>query len=85
MLTGIGGAESELAGVRTFGVDDAVVVVEDFVDGYGDGEVWVCAEDVVLGFEGAVMAYDTISCGISVNGAGEECSPTTKVSLGSSS
>ena len=61
VLTGIGGAESKLAGVRTFGVDDAVVIVEDFVDGYGDGEVWVCVEDVVLGFKGAVMAYHAMS------------------------
>ena len=61
VLTGIGGAKRKLARVGTFGVDDTVVVVEDFVDGDGDGEVWVCGEDVVLGFEGAVMACDVIS------------------------
>lgn len=57
VLPGIGSAESKLAGVRAFGVDDAVVVVEDFVDGYRDGEVRVCGEKVVLGFEGAVVTY----------------------------
>ncbi len=56
VLTGVGGAESEFAGVRAFGVYDAVVVVEDFVDGYGDGEVGIGCKDVILGFEGAVMA-----------------------------
>lgn len=56
MLTGIGGAKGEFAGVGALGVDDAVVVVEDFIDGYGDGEVGIRDEDVVLGFEGTVMA-----------------------------
>ena len=56
VLTGVGGAESKLARVRAFGVHNAVVIVEDFIDGYGDGEVGVCGKDVVLGFEGAVVA-----------------------------
>ena len=56
VLTGVSGAESKLAGVRAFGVHNAVVIVEDFIDGYGDGEVGVCGKDVVLGFEGAVVA-----------------------------
>lgn len=37
VLTGVGGAECEFPGVGAFGVDDAVVVVEDFIDGYRDG------------------------------------------------
>ena len=61
VLAGIAGAESKLAGVRASGVDDAVVVVEDFIDGHGDGEVGVCGEDVVLGFEGAVVTCDSMS------------------------
>lgn len=56
VLTGVGGAESKLAGVGAFGVHDAVVIVEDFIDGYGDGEVGVRGKDAVLGFEGAVVA-----------------------------
>ncbi len=60
MLAGIGGAEGEFTRVGAFGVDDAVVVVEDFVDGDGDGEVGVRIEDVVLGFEGAVVAYHMV-------------------------
>ena len=47
--------------MRAFGVDDTVVVVEDFVDGYGDGKVRICGKDVVLGFEGAVVAYNSIN------------------------
>lgn len=56
VLASVGGAESEFTRVGALGVDDAVVVVEDFIDGYGNGEVGVCRKDVVLGFEGAVMA-----------------------------
>lgn len=56
VLASVGGAEGELAGVGSFGVDDAVVVVEDFVDGDGDGEVGVRGEDVILRLEGAVVA-----------------------------
>ena len=59
VLAGIGGAEGKFARVGAFGVDDAVVVVEDFVDGDGDGEVGVCVESTILGFEGAVV---TCSC-----------------------
>ena len=61
VFTGIRCAESKFAGVRAFGVDDTVVVVEDFVDGYGDGKVRICGKDVVLGFEGAVVAYNSIN------------------------
>ena len=56
VLAGVGGAEGEFARVGAFGVDDAVVVVKDFVDGDGDGEVGVCVEGPVLGLEGAVVA-----------------------------
>ena len=56
VLAGVGGAEGELARVGAFGVDDAVVVVEDFVDGDGDGEVGVGVESTVLGFEGTIVA-----------------------------
>lgn len=56
VLTGVGGAEGEFPSVGAFGVDDAVVVVEDFVDGYGDGEVGVCGKDVILRLEGTVVA-----------------------------
>ena len=61
VFTGIGCAESEFAGVRAFGVDDTVVIVEDFVDGYGDGKIRIRCKDVVLGFEGAVVAYGSIN------------------------
>ena len=63
VLAGVGGAEGEFARVGAFGVDDAVVVVEDFVDGDGDGEVGVCVESTVLGFEGAVVACSCIWLG----------------------
>ena len=68
-----------------FGVDDAVVIVEDFVDGDGDGEIGVCVESAVLGLEGTVVAlpYDESETVLGV--AEQGCSPTTKVSLGSSS
>ena len=57
VLASVGGTEGEFAHVGASGVDDAVVAVEDFVDGDGDGEVRVRGEGVVLGFEGAVMAF----------------------------
>ena len=58
VLARVGGAEGEFARVGAFGVDDAVVVVEDFVYGDGDAEVGVRGEGgVVLGFEGAVVAF----------------------------
>ena len=60
MLAGVGGTEGEFAGVGALGVDDAVVVVEDFIDGYGDGEVWVRGKDVVLVLEGAVVTCDRL-------------------------
>ena len=87
MLTGVGGTEGELARVGAFGVDDAVVVIEDFVDGDGDGKVRVCVEGAVLGFEGAVVAWKTINQSevTFVEDFGKGCSPTTMVSLGSSS
>ena len=56
VLARVGGAEGEFARVGALGVDDAVVVVEDFVYGHGNGEVGVRGEGVVLGFEGAVVA-----------------------------
>lgn len=49
VVAGVGGAEGEFAGVGAFGVDDAVVVVEDFVDGYEDAEVGVGGEGGGLG------------------------------------
>lgn len=57
VLAGVGGAEGKFARVGAFGVDDAVVVVEDFVDGDGDGEFGVRVESTVLGFEGAVVTF----------------------------
>lgn len=60
VLAGVGGAEGEFARVRAFGVDDAVVVVEDFVDGDGDGEIGVLVEGAVLGLEGAVVAWQIV-------------------------
>ena len=67
VLAGVGGAEGEFARVGAFGVDNAVVVVEDFVDGDGDGEVGVCVENTVLGFEGAVMACPRNWLGMNVD------------------
>lgn len=60
VVAGVGGAEGEFAGMRAFGVDDAVVVVEDFVDGYEDAEVRVGCEGVGLGMglEGGVVAWE---------------------------
>lgn len=39
MVAAVGGAEGEFAGGATFGGDDAVVIIEGFVDGDDDGEV----------------------------------------------
>ena len=60
VVAGVGGAEGEFAGVGAFGVDDAVVVVEDFVDGYEDAEVRVGGEGIGLGVgvEGRVVAWE---------------------------
>ena len=69
VLAGVGGAEGEFARVGAFGVDNAVVIVEDFVDGDGDGEVGVCVENTVLGFEGAVMACSCNWLGMNVDAA----------------
>ena len=41
VVAGVGGAECKFSCVRAFGVDDGVVFVEDFVDGYEDAEVGV--------------------------------------------
>ena len=49
MVAGVGGAEGEFAGVRAFGVYDAVVVVENFVDCDCYGEVGVTVEGVCGG------------------------------------
>jgi len=66
VVAGIGSREGEFTGVRAFGVDDAVVVVEDFVDCYGDGEVGVGCEGVCVGngLDGGVMAWLGISMGV---------------------
>ena len=58
MVASVGGTEGKFTGVRAFGVDDAVVVVEDFVDGYRYGEVGVCGVGGGLGvlLEGGVVA-----------------------------
>ena len=72
VFTGIGCAESKFAGVRAFGVDDTVIVVKDFVDGHGDGKVRIRGKDIVLGFEGAVVAYVSIEPSERIlNSAGE--------------
>ena len=72
VFTGIRCAESEFTGVRTLGVDDTVIVVEDFVHGYGDGKVRIRGKDVVLGFEGAVVACISIDQSEKIlNSAGE--------------
>lgn len=49
MVAGVGGTEGEFAGVRAFGVYDAVVVVENFVDCDCYGEVGVTVEGVCGG------------------------------------
>lgn len=58
MVAGVGGAEGEFAGVRAFGVYDAVVIVEDFVDCDCYGEVGVAVVGVCCGsvLEGCVVA-----------------------------
>ncbi len=58
VVAGVGGAERKLAGVGPFGVDNAVVVVEDFVDGYEDAEVGVggVGTGLGMGLEGGVVA-----------------------------
>lgn len=85
MLARVCGTEGKLAGVGALGVDDAVVAVEHLVDGYGDGEVRVGGKDIVLGLEGAVMAYVSIGQQEQWMVIRKECLPTTRVSLGSSS
>lgn len=59
MVAGVGGGEGEFAGLGALGCDDAVVVVEDFVDGDGDGEVRVRGVGGGLGgvLEGGVVAW----------------------------
>ena len=64
VLARVGSTECEFPRVGPLGVDDAVVVVEDFVDGDGDGEVRVRGEGAVLGLEGAVVAYKMMSFGV---------------------
>lgn len=51
MVTGVGGTEGEAAATRALLGDDAVVVVEDFVDGYGYAEIGVGGEGVDVGVE----------------------------------
>lgn len=41
VVAGVSGAECEFPCVRAFGVDNAVVVVKDFVNGYQDAKVGV--------------------------------------------
>lgn len=60
MVSSVGGAESELASVGALGIDDAVIVVKDFVDGYGYGHIGVGYIGVVLlsaVLEGGVVAW----------------------------
>lgn len=63
MVAGVGGAEGELASVGAFGVDNAVVVVEDFVDGYEDAKVGVggVGSGLGMGLEGGVVAWEEAS------------------------
>ena len=63
VVAGVGGAEGELARMGSFGVDNAVVVVEDFVDGYEDAEVGVGSEGggLGMGLEGGVVAWEVAS------------------------
>ncbi len=58
VVAGVGGAEGELAGVGATGVDDAVVVVEDFVYRDGDGHLRVLDVSIGVGvvLEGGVVA-----------------------------
>lgn len=62
MVAGVGGAKGEFSGLGAFGVDDAVVVVEDFVDGDGYGHLRVCDVGVGLGvvLEGGVVTWGGI-------------------------
>ena len=59
MVAGVGGGEGEFAGRSTAGVDDAVVIVECFIDGDGDGEGRVVFVKGRLGgvLEGCIMAF----------------------------
>jgi len=59
VVAGVGRTEGEFAGVRAFGVDNPVVAVEDFVDGYGYGEIGVGGVGGGLGviLEGRVVAW----------------------------
>ena len=42
VVTGVGGGEGEFTRAAAALVDDAVVIVEDFVDGYGDALIRMC-------------------------------------------
>lgn len=58
MVAGVGGREGEFAGGRAFLVDDAVVVVEKFFNGYLNGDLGGGGGDAgggVVGF-GCVVA-----------------------------
>lgn len=47
----VGGAESEFAGSSSLGADDAVVVVEDLIDGYLNFDVGIDRERLCVGVE----------------------------------
>lgn len=51
MVTGVGRAESEFAGRRTLRIDDAMVVVKDFLNRNPDADVGGGVEGVRVGVE----------------------------------
>ena len=59
MVAGVSSGEGEFAGRGAAGVDDALVVVEGFFDGDGDGEGGIGFVKGGLGgvLEGCVMAF----------------------------
>ncbi len=59
VVAGVGGAEGELAGVRALSIDNPVVVVEDFIDGYGNGHIWVW--DVGVALLGVVLGSGIVA------------------------
>ena len=59
VVAGVGGGEGEFAGRGAAGIDDAVGIVEGFVDSDGDGEGRVGFVEGGLGgvLEGCVVAF----------------------------
>lgn len=69
VVAGVGGAESEFSGLGALGVDDAVVIVENFVDCNGYGHLRIL--DVGIGL-GVVLEGGVVTCDCNQSRGGDE-------------